>query len=318
MEQSLGPLQKAVDFIKRSAEKVFWPNFGRHGLPEVIQMRLETLPEPIQLEYYEDYDAEVTRLRNGRNFTLVAFLLLIITSTGGFWAPMGLFMYWLHLKYRKIPDISNRVMQGLQVRYNLQPTRQGATAGTRSYQSTTDPHRSTPRNIVENYDPSNLSIENLKEGYMVDYNLKTWQVTTRRQFDWASGISAREFKLVSDMESIWVYLFKEGNHTTITVSKPLNIYAIDAELETEILHTKRPYNIIHYQSSQFFRENALEGYLFNLTTRSLGIKVNAWEYYDQDRLNYMRIEQQDQRNFRAVVGKLASEFEFTDILPQKK
>jgi len=190
--------------------------------------------------------------------------------------------------------------------------------GSRTYQSVEEPHRNRARKIVDHYDPSSLSLENLKEGYMVDYDLKTWQVTTVRQFDWDTGISAREFKLVSDMESIWIYLFKEGSYLTITVNKPLNIYAIDSNLETEIYHNRRPFNIITYQSIQYYRENALEGYLFNITTNSTGTKTASWEYYDQERKHYMRIEQQEQKNFRAVVGKIVSPFEFSEILPMKK
>lgn len=317
MEQRSGLAQKIFDKIKGAAEKTFWPNFGKRGIPELVKIRLETLPEPIQLEYLEEYESEVTRFRNTRNFSLVAFAILVV-STGSFWGPLGIFLYWLHLKYKKIPDVAGKIMQSLQIRYNLKPNRARTNVGGRTFQSVEEPHRHRPRKIVEDYDPSSLSVDNLKEGYMVDYDLKTWLVTTTKQFDWDTGISAREFKLVSDIESIWVYLFKEGNHLTVTVNKPINIYAIDSNLETEIYHNRRPFNIITYQGIQYFRENALDGYLFNITSNSTGVKTNTWEYYDQERKHYMRIEQQEQKNFRAVVGKIVSEFEFSEILPQRK
>ncbi len=304
--------------VRRGAEKLFWPNFDKEGLPHEIREELEVLPQPIQQEFEEAYHLSTSTYRKARNLSVLAFVgLLLFTSS--YFGVIGIFIYWLHLRHRRIPETAAQVMEGLRVRYNLKPRHVPGVPGRRAdYQSVGAPHRNQPRRILSDYDPSRLTVENLQEGYLVDYNLRTWQVTSAGQSDWDSGLSAREFKLVSDLETIWLYFFKEGSHLTLVVTRPLNIYAIDQRLETQILHSKRPYNILEYQEVQYFRENALEGYQFNLSSKSLGTKILAWEYYDEARRNYLRIEQLEPRNFRAMIGQVVSEFEFSDILPQDK
>lgn len=306
-----------LEKIRQKAEELFWPTFGKRGLPKTVKAQLERLPKSIELEYLEVYKSSIKKHRHGRDASIVVLVLLLLNNQ--FWAALIIVLYWLQIRHKKIPRVAQNVLENIQKRYKIRASADLTPPSERkSYESAEVPNRHRMRKLHENYDPSNLSVENLKEGYMVDYNLKTWQVSTRYQFDWEKGVSAREIKLVSDTESLWVYLSKEGAFLSVAVSKPTNIYALDPELETEIYHHKRPPNILDYQDLKYFRENSLSGYVFNLTTDSIGTKVSAWEYLDQKREHYLRIEQREQKNFRVLLGKIASPYTFSDILPPAK
>jgi len=316
MDDLLNSVETFFRKVREKAEGHIWPTFGKKYLPKAVKIKLETLPQPIQTEFYENYETRTLPQKKGRNVTLLVFIGFLMIKFQPF-VFGGILLYWWHLKQSKIPEIANSTLNQVLKEYNLSAHKSKNISSARSFQQNSHAQRNIPRKIVERYDPSNLTLENLKEGFLLDYLLKTWQVIEQNQYDWDHGLSTQEFKLVHDIENLNIYLSKESGHLNINTTKRINIYAIDQNLETEILHQKRPYNIISFQGKQFFRENSLEGYFFNITQKTKGNKILAWEYYDTDRKNYLRIEQLEHKNFRAALGTVVSEYEFSDILPQK-
>ncbi|MBW2366658.1 MAG: DUF4178 domain-containing protein, partial [Deltaproteobacteria bacterium] len=53
---------------------------------------------------------------------------------------------------------------------------------------------------------TDLTLSDLKMGYMVDYDLKTWQVTAHNTYDWGDGDLTLEWQLKSHDDTIYLEL----------------------------------------------------------------------------------------------------------------
>lgn len=310
---------------KAAAEKHIWPNFSVHKLPNAVKHKIESLPALAQTEFYYEYGKSAAKMKKQRN---VATILLVI-SAFNFILPLSAGMlYWLyHIKENRIPLSANKALKRVLLKYRLSSGRTAPSTPNSSLEETLNAMKQRvvpptsfeqpkprPSKVAtpENYD---LTIENLKEGFMLDYNLKTWQVTNVSQYDWENGSVEKEFSLVSGIERASLYLKNESGLVSFVFCKQVNIYAIDENLESEILHKGKPYNILTYEEMPYYRENTNTGLIYNMTNNSSGNKVLGWEYYDGQRQNVIRIEQRGRTDFKTWIGKAVSSYDFTSILP---
>jgi hypothetical protein len=172
------------------------------------------------------------------------------------------------------------------------------------------------RDIKIPYDPSNPSIESLQKGFMVDYDLKTWDIVHQNQFDWDNGAVDRLFKAVAGTDTRWIYMRHESGVANIYVTTPISVFAIDENLEKQILETGKPSNILKFKDVIYYRENTKDGYWFDISNQSGGTQSVLWEYFDSERNFILRIEQIGKNQILASIGKVASTYQFTDILPK--
>jgi hypothetical protein len=162
-----------------------------------------------------------------------------------------------------------------------------------------------------------LSIINLKAGYLVDFDLTTWETVQEWQYDWDNGNSGKEFRLVNEKETLHLYMRNEGTQLHTILGRKVNIHSIDRELEDEIQTNSRPLSVLNYQEIDYFRENTKTGWRHELTAKTSANKLTAWEYFDETMTFFMRIEQIENETYKAIVGEVISPFEFSNVLPKE-
>ncbi len=308
-------------------------------LPYAVQVQVRQLPYPAQKEFVREFSRR-------KKDTLITYLLQFLFS-----APYGYldewgkqFLYWLTFggmgiwwfvnlfripgKVRRYNDrLADEVLRNVTARYSSVYGRRAPirTAKEMSQlqrnQPTGVPHYAIPpkpRKLKINYDPANLGVENLKTGYLLDYDYKTWKVTSEQQFDWDSGMSEKGFCLVSDLDRRNIYLRKESGHLEVIETKDLSIHAIDSNLERELVTHGRPVNVVTYNGLPYYRENGKEGWCFQMPDENSGRKVKVWEYMNEQRDLVIRLEQYGESQFRTSVGKVTSAVKFSEILPNEQ
>jgi hypothetical protein len=166
-------------------------------------------------------------------------------------------------------------------------------------------------------DPMRLSIINIKAGYLVDFDLTTWEIVQEWQYDWDNGNSGKEFRLVNEKETLHLYMRNEGTQLHTILGRKVNIFSIDRELEDEIQTNSRPPSVLNYQEIDYFRENTKIGWRHELTAKTSANKLTIWEYFDETMTFFMRIEQIEEQTYKATVGEVISPFEFSNILPKE-
>jgi Domain of unknown function (DUF4178) len=317
-------LDKTIDLlkeVKKTAAKYLWPEFTPEQLPEHVQQRVETLPQIAQIDFYDNYAERALRLRKKRNMAAIAAGFFFLT--GGFPISLGLLAYLWYIKENIVPEEATKVLGKTLVRFQLGASSSasnpylGVPPTAKPSPNPINPLASKARNIDQAaFDPMNMTLDSLRTAYLLEYDLKTWEVTAHFQYDWTSGRSEKCFKLNSVSEQAVLFLKKEGTETTNLITKQLSIHLLDAQLEGEIVFKSQPYNILKYNDTTYYRENQRDGVLYNVTQKGSGHKLLAWEYYDGQRKEYIRIEQFGRNEFRTYVGRIAETFEFSDILPR--
>ena len=168
------------------------------------------------------------------------------------------------------------------------------------------------------YDPTNIKISDLQEGFVLEYDLKTWVVKEVYEYDWGDSYFTREYKLDSGDEV--VYLHSEyDDELFLTVTKKVKILSIDEDLPDHIVEHERPPKKITYNGKIFYMDSESPGYFKNLSDQSKDwIEMISWDYYDDEDKEVINIEQWGEREFDAAYGKVVKEFEFSNILPGSK
>jgi len=166
-------------------------------------------------------------------------------------------------------------------------------------------------------DPMRLGIINIKAGFLVDFDLTTWETVQEWQYDWDNGNSGKEFRLVNEKETLHLYMRNEGTQLHTILGRKVNIFSIDRELEEEIQTNSRPPSVINYEEIDYFRENTKVGWRHELTAKTSASKITAWEYFDETMTFFMRIEQIEGQSYKATVGEVISPFEFSNVLSKE-
>ncbi len=281
-------------------------------LPASTVAILKDMPVKAKIAFWDEYNS------SKRN-VLIAYLLHILPSPFSFtyaylgkWGKQiayfmtlgGLGVWWLANLFR-IPglvrkyntELSDRILKSLLI----------------SYAPSKSLERNTPvrRQITTHTDFSNLSVMDLEEGYLFDYDAKTWKVASARQLDWNDGGIEKQLKIVSDLEKAVLFVSIEAE-PSVYFTVPLNIHRIDEHIEEQVLNGDRPPQTLTFKGEKFFREYSDAGLAFQ---REQPIKIKKWVYMDATQTQIIRIEKEE-RDVAAFAGRAIRPSAILDILPR--
>ena len=165
------------------------------------------------------------------------------------------------------------------------------------------------------YDPSNIRITDIKPGFLLDYDLKSWHVKEGYEYDWGNNYFTREYMLDSGDEIVYLYL-DDNEELDLSVSKKIKIRKLDTDLPEYILKHEQPPKKIVYEGKEYYLERESPGYFSDEPDKDDSwVELISWDYYDKDEKFVLAIEQWGDKEFAASHGKVVKEFEFSNILP---
>lgn len=160
---------------------------------------------------------------------------------------------------------------------------------------------------------TNLTISLLKPGYLVDYDLKTWEVLARHHYDWGDGELSYEWQLKCHDETI--YLGKEeDDEVEWSISRPISFARLGPKVRKHFKEHDEPPEEIVYESTTYYMEESSGGNFFK-NGKGSGQAFVVWDYEDVSGDKYLSIEQWGEDEFEASVGEGVEEYQFTNILP---
>lgn len=161
-----------------------------------------------------------------------------------------------------------------------------------------------------------LSLDNLKVGCMVDYDLKTWEVMAHHYTDWGDGYKTDEWQLTSFDDVI--YLEKSvDDEVEWCISRKIKFNSLDPSVENGIINSDDPPEMITYDGVAYHLEESSGGHFYK-DGRGSGQPMLAWDYSDESERKYLTIEQWGEREFEASVGEPVLAYQFTNILPPQR
>lgn len=166
----------------------------------------------------------------------------------------------------------------------------------------------------DNFDPlSDLSLDALKVGYYLDYDLKTWEVTAYNRYDYGEGTYSDEWELTSGREKVYL-IREEDDDVWWSICTKMPVSAIDEDVVSHIKQKDDPQSRITVDGERYFLdESGPVYYIENGNFEKVGLIY--WSFIDRDDEKYVEIEQWGEEDFEAAKGFYVEEYLFTNILP---
>lgn len=158
-----------------------------------------------------------------------------------------------------------------------------------------------------------LQLTDLKPGCMVDYDLKTWEVTACNDYDWGGGDITREWQLKSADDLM--YLEKEtDDEAAWSISRKIAFGRLGTRVAEHLKQNGDPPAEIVYEGTAYYLAEQGGGHFYK-DGRGPGREFLMWSYEDDDGENYLTIEQWGEEAFEAAVGRAVEAYQFENILP---
>jgi hypothetical protein len=159
---------------------------------------------------------------------------------------------------------------------------------------------------------SGLTLDRMKTGYYVDYDMKTWQVVSTNRYDWGEGDLTHEWQMESHDETLFLEL-EPDDENYWTISRKRSFRDLDPGVRAAITQSDAPPEEIEFEGKQFFLDET-GGALF-FKDNAPGREVFKWDYADDSGDYFLTIEQWGETEYELSVGKKAEEYQFSNILP---
>lgn len=175
------------------------------------------------------------------------------------------------------------------------------------HQNTSDKPFNYPRKEKAKKDTSQLELGDLQRGYILNYNLHTWEVMYQVQYDWNNGDTDKLFRISnSNGEDRLLYIQKEMGATLGWVEDKFSEYK-----------TKKIINLsqeqIEVAGTSYFLEKQTLGKRFS--GKSLeSTQVIQWFYLDKSQLKSIRVLKFEDESIESYQGHKKAKHEFSSIL----
>ena len=165
------------------------------------------------------------------------------------------------------------------------------------------------------YDPNNITIHDLRTGFMFDYDLKTWIIKEEYAYDWGSNYFTREFKVDSGDDSAYLHI-DENDDLIMIFSGKVMVRAIDENIPEEIINHQQPPKKLSYKDTIYYLDKESPGYFSDDPENDDSwTEMISWDYYDEKGNFTISVEQWGERDFEASHGVMVKDYEITNILP---
>ncbi len=167
----------------------------------------------------------------------------------------------------------------------------------------------------ESIDPlTDLVLSKIKTGYLVDYDLKTYNVANKNRYDWGDGYFSDEWELEGEDGTLFLSKDEEDGEILWTLSKKAPNSKIDSSVFDHIKEHEDPPDEIACDDLKYHLEESSAGRFIRGGTGG-SEEFISWDFEDESGENILIIEQWDEDEFEVLVGKYVEEYEFSNILP---
>ena len=165
----------------------------------------------------------------------------------------------------------------------------------------------------DDFDPlKDLELSKLRIGFLVDFDMQSWQVTGACRYDYGEGYVTDEWELTSGHDKLFLERSQDDD-ILWTLSKKIPMGAIDGDIRKHIIAHDDPPDQIIYNEKSYYLDESGTGRLHKQDNTAK--EFVYWEFIDEADQNFVTIEQWTETEFEAAAGYHVEEYQFTNILP---
>lgn len=158
-----------------------------------------------------------------------------------------------------------------------------------------------------------LVIAKLQEGWLLDYDLRTWRVTDHNLYRFNDGRRAAEWELSEGHDKL--YLELDPKSGTVSLSREIAVNAIDGDVRRHILDHEDPPERLAHDGVEYFLDGSVGGSISSAKATGPNRDLIVWEFLDEAEERFLSIVQWSDTEFTAAVGEVVQDYLFSNILP---
>jgi hypothetical protein len=164
------------------------------------------------------------------------------------------------------------------------------------------------------YDPLNITVKDLKKGFVFEYDLRQWEVIGEYTYDWGDNYFSKEYRITDGRDTHFLSV-EEDDEIEVVLYDKMKVSQIDGDIAGEIIKNQIPPAKVKVKGMTFRRENESPGYFKEESTDKDWVEFINWQYYDESEKHVLSIEQWEEKEFEASFGTIINDYEITNILP---
>jgi hypothetical protein len=165
----------------------------------------------------------------------------------------------------------------------------------------------------KHYDPTDIKVTDLENGYLLDYDFETWTVTKMSEYDWGSNFFTREFTITSKDKVRYLHIEDDGK-LIITLSEEIKFRKLGVEVLDHIELNGKPPKKINFLGITYFLDEKSPGFYRNTENESWE-ELISFDYLDDDEKKCLSISQWGDDDFEASFGEIIKPMDISNILP---
>ncbi|WP_372751632.1 DUF4178 domain-containing protein [Labilibaculum sp.] len=165
------------------------------------------------------------------------------------------------------------------------------------------------------YDTTNIRVTDLDVGFVFDYDLSSWEVQAKYEYDWGDNYFSKEYKINNGSKTLFLSV-EEDDELYLSVSQKLKVRQIGTQVHDDLMRLQKAPDSFEYEGKKYFLEKEAPGYFNEKARNEDWVEFISWNYEDESGNFLVCIEQWDEKEFEASSGKFIQEFEISNILPK--
>lgn len=157
-----------------------------------------------------------------------------------------------------------------------------------------------------------LTLSGLKPGYVVDYDLKTWQVTAQHRYEY-DGDPTDEWELTCADEVRYLER-EEDDGVAWTLTRKIDLKAIEEDVRAHMKTNEDPPERVTFEGTVYEADSSDVGKFYKNGEGPVQEFI-TWAYVDASEKKVLFIEQWGDDEYDASAGEVVEEYQFSDVLP---
>jgi len=158
-----------------------------------------------------------------------------------------------------------------------------------------------------------LVLSKLRVGYVLDYDMTSWQVTKHFKYITNEGDESEEWELKSGRDTVYLSR-EEDDEVEWLISRKIPIGAIEGEVKQTIIGSDEPPDRVQYEGRAFYLDETGAGCMY-VQPNGQAQEYIYWDFIDESDERLLTIEQWGETEFEASIGEYVGEHQFDHILP---
>lgn len=160
-----------------------------------------------------------------------------------------------------------------------------------------------------------FTVKDIKKGFIVEYDLKSWEAIEEYEYDWGGNYKGKEWTLFDGKNELYLY-YASFPSEEISVSTRMNMLKELPDLRSDVFDKDEPRTSFAYGGKQWSIVDESPGLMINSDTKEEQ-EIVSWTFDDQNESEFITVVRNGEKSVDAYKGKYIKNYEVSNILPRE-